>query len=44
MIKLSLPHKLAKHVVGGLSFLWDAFIIEKIIGDKIISFDFARAR
>jgi len=37
MTKLSLPKKLAKHVVRvGLSFSWDTFVIERIIRDKIV--------
>ena len=41
MIKLFLPKKLAKHAVEpGLSFPWDTFDIERIIGDKMFCSSF----
>jgi hypothetical protein len=44
MTKLSLSQKLVKHVVGGgLSFPWDAFGIERMVRDKMISSDFTGA-
>jgi len=44
MMKLFLPKKLVKHVVEvGLSFPWDAFGIEMMIKNKMVSSDFVGA-
>jgi hypothetical protein len=45
MTELSLPQRVGKTARGGwgLPFHWDAFDIERMDGEKIVSFDFARA-
>jgi hypothetical protein len=41
---LSLPKNLVKHAIGvRLSFLWDVFGIERMIGEKMVSSDFVGA-